>query len=203
VTIEDEIIKVIYPSSSAEEYDVTTDYIILVKDGQEVKPGDQLTDGNSNLLELYELRGKEATQRYILKELQYIYISQGPKLNDKHIEIIVRQMFFCVLVQESGDTDLLPGEIVPKSYLDECNKKAAKKNGQPAKAKELLLGITKSSLSTDSFLSAASFQETSRILINAAITGRPDYLYGLKENVIIGRLIPAGTGFKKKNHSKE
>lgn len=92
---------------------------------------------------------------------------------------------------------------MPKSYLDECNKRAAKKNGQPAKAKELLLGITKSSLSTDSFLSAASFQETSRILINAAITGRPDYLYGLKENVIIGRLIPAGTGFKKKNHSKD
>jgi DNA-directed RNA polymerase subunit beta' len=200
VVIEDEILKIIYPASDIEEYDVTSGYILLVKDGQEVKAGEQLTDGSLNLTELYELRGKEATQRYLLKELQYIYSSQGQKINDKHFEVIIRQMFSRVMIQESGDTDLMPGEIVPKAYFEECNKQVTKKGGKPAKAKELLLGITRAALSTDSFLSAASFQETSRVLINAAVTGRPDYLYGLKENVIIGRPIPAGTGLEKKKN---
>ena len=111
-------------------------------------------------------------------------------------------MFSRVLVSESGDTDLLPGEVVPKAFFEECNRRAAKAGQKIAKAKELLLGITKVSLSTDSFLSSASFQETSRVLINAAVTGRPDYLAGLKENVIIGRLIPAGTGVKEDKKQK-
>ncbi|MGC9048735.1 MAG: DNA-directed RNA polymerase subunit beta' [Patescibacteria group bacterium] len=199
VALEDEILKVIYPANDVDEYDITAGYLLLVKDGQEVKAGDQLTDGSLNLTELYELRGREATQKYLLKELQYIYSSQGQKLNDKHFEIIIRQMFSRLMIQESGDTDLLPGEIVPWAYFEECNQKAAESGGKPAKGKELLLGITRAALSTDSFLSAASFQETSRVLINAAISGRPDYLHGLKENVIIGRLIPAGTGLEKKS----
>jgi len=170
---------------------------IWVKEGQKINRGEPLTDGDFDLHEYYYLRGKKAIQKYILKEVKYIYSSQGQKLNDKHIEIIIRQMFSRFLVKESGETDLLPGEIVPKDYVQEINERAIKEGKKPAQVKELLLGITRVSLSTESFLSAASFQETSRVLINAAVTGRPDRLYGLKENVIIGRLIPVGTDFRK------
>ncbi|MCX6741335.1 MAG: DNA-directed RNA polymerase subunit beta', partial [Candidatus Parcubacteria bacterium] len=197
VLIDGEVLKVAYPSIDVDEYDLGN-YALLIKDGDNVKAGDQLTDGSLNLAELYELRGREATQKYVIKEIQYIYSSQGQDLNDKHVEILVRQMFSRVLVSESGDTDLLPGEVIPKAFFEECNHKVAKAGQKIAKAKELLLGVTKVSLSTDSFLSSASFQETSRVLINAAVTGRPDYLAGLKENVIIGRLIPAGTGLEGK-----
>jgi DNA-directed RNA polymerase subunit beta' len=181
-----------------EEISLPLNYTIKVKEGQKVYPGDPLTDGNFDLYEYYRLKGKEAVQKYILKEVQAIYSSQGQKLNDKHIEIIIRQMFSRHMVKEGNDTDLLAGEILPKDYIDEVNEEVLKKNKKPAETIELLLGITRASLSTDSFLAAASFQETSRVLINAAVTGRPDYLYSLKENVIIGRLIPVGTGFVKK-----
>ena len=201
VLIDGEVLKVAYPSIDVDEYDLGN-YALLVKDGDKVKAGDQLTDGSMNLAELYELRGREAAQKYIIKEIQYIYSSQGQDLNDKHVEILVRQMFSRVLVSESGDTDLLPGEVIPKAFFEECNHKVTKAGQKIAKAKELLLGITKVSLSTDSFLSSASFQETSRVLINAAVTGRPDYLAGLKENVIIGRLIPAGTGLEEEKKEK-
>ncbi len=180
-----------------EEIIIPPNYLIWVKEKDKVSPGDPLTDGDFDLYEYYRLKGKEATQKYILKEIQYIYSSQGQKVNEKHIEIIIRQMFSRCSVTESGDTDLQPGEIIPKAYLEEVNKETIEKGGKPAEAKELLLGISRVSLSTDSFLSAASFQETARVLINAAVTGRPDRLYGLKENVIIGRLIPVGTGFTK------
>jgi DNA-directed RNA polymerase subunit beta' len=203
VIIEPGLIKICYPTIDYEEYEILPGYILLVKDGQEVKEGDLLTDGDLNLRDLYELKGKEVTQKYILKELQYIYSSQGQKINDKHFEIIIRQMFSRVMILESGDTDLLPGEIVPKAFAEECNQEVVKKGGKPAKYKEQLLGITKAALSIDSFLAAASFQETSRVLINAAITNRIDRLYGLKENVIIGRLIPAGTGFKKMEEKRK
>ncbi|MCX7778781.1 MAG: DNA-directed RNA polymerase subunit beta' [Patescibacteria group bacterium] len=178
-----------------EVINIPSNYLVWVKEGQSVKKGDPLTDGDFNLHEYYYLKDKEAVQKYILKEVQYIYSSQGQKLNDKHIEIIIRQMFSRVLVKESGETDLLPGEILPRAYVEEVNEKIVKEGKKPAEVKELLLGITRVSLSTDSFLAAASFQETSRVLINAAITGRVDRLHGLKENVIIGRLIPVGTGF--------
>jgi len=135
--------------------------------------------------------------KYILKEIQYIYSSQGQKVNDKHVETLVRQMFSRCLVKESGDTNLLSGETISKGYLTRCNKEVKKDGGELAEAEELLLGITRVSLSTDSWLSAASFQETPRVLINAAVSGRKDELKGLKENVIIGRLIPAGTAWKK------
>ncbi|MDA2921640.1 DNA-directed RNA polymerase subunit beta' [Patescibacteria group bacterium AH-259-L07] len=193
VSIKDTVVTVTYEGEKHEEHDVAG-YTIWVKDKDKVEKGQQLTDGSLDLRELYELRGKEEVEKYILREIQYIYSSQGQKLNDKHVELIIRQIFSRVLVVDSGDTDLLPGEIVPKSYAIEANEKAKKIDKRPAKVKELLTGITRVSLSTDSWLSAASFQETSRVLVNAAISGRPDYLRGLKENVIVGQLIPAGTG---------
>jgi DNA-directed RNA polymerase subunit beta' len=131
------------------------------------------------------------------KKLQNIYSSQGQKVNDKHVELIIRQMFSRVYIEDAGDTDLLPGEVVEKSQLDVSNRQAKKDGAKPAIGREMFLGISKVSLSTQSFLSAASFQETAKVLINTSITGKIDYLDGLKENVIIGRLIPAGTGFKQ------
>lgn len=191
-------IKIKCEADKVKEFIIPPGYVLWVKNNDFVKKGDQLTEGDLDLHQLYKLKGKEAVQKYIVKEIQSIYSSQGQKLNDKHIEIIVKQMFSRVYIKEAGDTDLLPGEIVEKSQLEESNKAAIRRGGQPALAEELLLGISKASLSTKSFLAAASFQETARILINAAVTGKVDSLEGLKENVIIGRLIPAGTGFHKK-----
>ena len=147
---------------------------------------------------MYELKGLEETQKYIVREIQYVYSSQGQSLNDKHIEIIARQMFSRVMVEEAGGTDLLSGEVVEKSIFDNENYTAVENGLEPAVGRRLLMGMTKVSLSTHSFLSAASFQETSRVLIDAAVTGKLDRLEGLKENVIIGRPIPAGTGFDNK-----
>ncbi|MDA2935670.1 DNA-directed RNA polymerase subunit beta' [Patescibacteria group bacterium AH-259-L05] len=197
VAIEDTVVTVTYEGEKHEEYDVAG-YTIWVKDKDKVEKGQQLTDGSLDLRELYTLRGKEEVEKYILREIQYIYSSQGQRLNDKHVELIIRQIFSRVLVVDSGDTDLLPGEIVPKAYVIEANKIVEKEGKKSAKVKELLTGITRVSLSTDSWLSAASFQETSRVLVNAAISGRPDYLRGLKENVIVGQLIPAGTGLESR-----
>jgi DNA-directed RNA polymerase subunit beta' len=132
-----------------------------------------------------------------LEEIQNIYSSQGQKVNDKHVELLIKQMFSRVYVEDAGDTDLLPGEVVEKSQLEFANRLVKKNGGNLATARELLLGISRVALSTQSFLSSASFQETAKVLINSAITGKVDYLEGLKENVIIGRLIPAGTGFKQ------
>ncbi|MBU0540397.1 DNA-directed RNA polymerase subunit beta', partial [Patescibacteria group bacterium] len=143
----------------------------------------------------FRLKGRDAVMRYLLREILYIYASQGQKLNAKHIEIIVRQMFSRSYVKDAGETILLPGEVVEKLRAEAENERAESENLQPAELEDLFMGITKVSLTTESFLSAASFQETAKVLINAAITGKTDKLEGLKENVIIGRLIPAGTGF--------
>ncbi len=180
-------------SEATVEFVVPLGVSAWVKDGDTVTKGQQLTEGSLDVHELYRLNGKEAVQSYILKEIQYIYSSQGQKLNDKHIELIVRQMFSRMLVIDPGESDLLSGEIITTAQFEEAND-TVKEGGRRATAEYLLLGITKASLSTDSFLSAASFQETARVLIDAAVTGKVDYLRGLKENVIIGRLIPAGTG---------
>lgn len=198
VKIDKKQIKIEYETDKVKEFIIPPGYVLWVKNNDLVKKGDQLTEGNLDLHQLYKLKDKEAVQKYIIREIQSIYSSQGQKLNDKHIEIIVRQMFSRVYIKKAGDTDLLPGEVVEKSQFEESNKATISKGGQPAEAEELLLGISKASLSTKSFLAAASFQETARILINASVTGKIDNLEGLKENVIIGRLIPAGTGFKKK-----
>jgi len=188
-------VKVLRDMDKSKEYIIPPGYVLYVKNGDAVEAGQQLTDGNLDLQQLYRLRGKEAVKKYVLKDVQAIYTSQGQKLNDKHIEIIIKQMFSRVLVKDSGETDLLPGEIIEKSQFLEENAAAEEDGLKLATAEELFLGITKVSLSTQSFLSAASFQETARVLINAAVTGKVDPLEGLKENVIIGRLIPAGTGF--------
>jgi len=173
--------------------------VLWVKDGDSVMRGQQLTDGALDLHELFNLRGQLETQHYILKEIQHIYSSQGQKLNDKHIEIIAKQMFSRMFIEEPGDSYLSPGEIVEVSEFNDINNELKKNKKELVKGNVILLGITKASLSTSSFLSAASFQETARILIDAAVSGKIDYLRGLKENVIIGRLVPAGTGYKKVN----
>jgi len=198
VSSEENLVVIESEAEKAKEFIIPPGYVLWIKDGAMVERGDQLTEGDLDLHQLFSLKGKEAVQKYLTKEIQHIYTSQGQKLNDKHIEVMVRQMFSRVYIKESGDTDLLPGEIVEKSQLEEANKIVKEKKLKPAEGEELLLGISKVSLSTESFLSAASFQETARVLINAAITGKIDHLEGLKENVIIGRLIPAGTGFKRK-----
>lgn len=176
------------------EYVIPQGFSLQVEDGQEVSAGDVLTEGSLDLLALYKYKGRDAVQRYLSKEIQAIYSSQGQKLNNKHIEIIVRQMFSRARIIDPGDTDFLPGEIVEKASVMQAHAELEKGKKQ-AEIEELFLGITKISLSTESWLSSASFQETARVLIDASMTGKVDRLQGLKENVIIGRLIPAGTGY--------
>ncbi|MFH1456530.1 MAG: DNA-directed RNA polymerase subunit beta' [Patescibacteria group bacterium] len=175
------------------------DRILWVKNNDKVSKGDQLTEGALDLQELFEFKGLEKTQRYIIQEIQKVYSSQGQPLDDRHIEIIIRKMFSRVFVEDAGETELLPGEIVELDDFTDQNEKMQREGKREARGRYLLLGITKSSLSTSSFLSAASFQETAKILIDAAVTGKIDYLRGLKENVIIGRLVPVGTGYRGKD----
>ncbi len=177
-----EVIDVIIPAG----------YKLYVKNKDMVVEGQSMTEGSVDLHELYQIKGQLAVQKYIIKEIKSIYSLQGQNLNDKHVELIVKQMFSRILIKDVGDTDLLPGEVITSTQFTEANLRT---KGQAAKGEVLLLGITKASLTSDSFLSAASFQETARVLIDAAISGRVDHLRGLKENVILGRKIPAGTGF--------
>ncbi|MFA5162949.1 MAG: DNA-directed RNA polymerase subunit beta' [Patescibacteria group bacterium] len=194
VEVNDKFIKISKEVDKVKEFSILKGTMLMVKDGDTIEKGQQLTEGSLDLRELYKLKGRLETQKYIIREIQYVYSSQGQPLNDKHVEIIARQMFSRYLVKDPGDSGLLPGETVEEEVLSVADKSAATK----VKAERLLLGITKASLTTDSFLSAASFQETSRVLIEAAVNGKIDYLEGLKENVIIGCLIPAGTGYKGK-----
>jgi len=195
VKIDKDKVTVSFKDKNAHVYQIPPEFHVVVKNGDLVTKGSLLTNGSVDLRQLYALKGKEEAQRYIIDEIQTIYSSQGQKLDNRHIELIVRQMFSRVTVMEPGDTDLAAGQKVEKLEFDEENRKASANKGSQATSEELLLGISKVSLSTSSFLSAASFQETSRVLINAAVDSRIDYLRGLKENVIIGRLIPAGTGY--------
>jgi len=170
---------------------------LKVSDGQIVAAGDELIEGSINPHDLLRILGVKAVQEYLLKEVLSVYYSQGVKIADKHIEVIVRQMLQKVRVEDAGDTDLLPGGLVDIFQFEQANEKTIMEGGNPAIAKRVLLGITKASLATESFLSAASFQETTRVLTEAAIKGKVDPLLGVKENVIIGKLIPAGTGLKR------
>ena len=178
-------------------YSIAYNSRLRVKQGQMVKAGDPLTQGSINPHDIVRVKGIGGVQEYIVKEVQRVYRLQGVDVNDKHIEVIVRQMLSKVKVEDPGDTDLLPGGYEDVLTFQECNEEAESKGLRPAIAKRVLLGITKASLATDSFLSAASFQETTRVLTEAAIKGKEDHLIGLKENVILGKLIPAGTGMKK------
>ena len=181
-------------AKSVVRYEIPGFKQLLVKDGDEVVAGQRLTNGSINLHELMRLQGVEATQRYIMNEILYIFASQGQNISDKHLEVIVRQMFSRVQIEEAGDSEFITGDVVSKLAVEDANEKLAADGKNQVKYSQLLLGITKASLSTDSFLSAASFQDTTRVLIAAATSGKVDHLYGLKENVILGRKIPVGTG---------
>jgi DNA-directed RNA polymerase subunit beta' len=176
------------------EYAIPHNAKLLVENGQPVRAGDPITDGPINPQEYLETRGRDAVQRYLVKEVQRVYRSQGVTINDKHIEIIVRQMLRKVRIDQPGDAEQLPFELIDRFDFEELNNEVLAEGGEPATAETVLLGVTKASLNTSSFLAAASFQETTRVLTEAAINGAKDRLLGLKENVIIGKLIPAGTG---------
>jgi DNA-directed RNA polymerase subunit beta' len=176
------------------EYAIPHNAKLMVANGQSIRAGDPITDGPINPQEYLETRGREAVQRYLVKEVQRVYRSQGVTINDKHIEIIVRQMLRKVRVDQPGDAEQLPFELIDRFEFEDINEHVLAEGGEPATAETVLLGVTKASLNTNSFLAAASFQETTRVLTEAAINGAKDNLIGLKENVIIGKLIPAGTG---------
>lgn len=183
--------------SKTVEYNVPPKRAILVKKGQKVGKGQPLCEGNLDLEKVHKLQGKRKVWRYMLEELQEVYASQGVNIHDKHFEVIIRQMFSRLRIKSPGDTIFTKGEIVEKpEFLEENEELKGKKTKELAKAEDLVLGISKVALTTESFLSSASFQETSRILIDSSVRGKKDHLRGLKENVIIGKLIPAGTGFK-------
>ena len=164
--------------------------------------GDELTEGSVNPHDILKIKGLRAAQDYMLQEVQRVYRLQGVEINDKHIEVIVRQMMKKIRIEDNGDTELLPGTMVDILDFEDINEEMIAQGKEPAEGKQVMLGITKASLATNSFLSAASFQETTKVLTEAAIKGKVDPLIGLKENVIIGKLIPAGTGMKRYRNVK-
>ena len=170
---------------------------IKVLDGVELEAGDELTEGSVNPHDILRIKGVRAVQDYMIQEVQRVYRLQGVEINDKHIEVLVRQMLQKIRIEESGDTEFLPGTQVDILDFEDVNEKLIEEGKTPAEGKQIMLGITKASLATNSFLSAASFQETTKVLTEAAIKGKIDPLIGMKENVIIGKLIPAGTGMKR------
>ena len=181
----------------AEVYPIPFGSRLKVKDGEIIEAGDELTEGSINPNDILKIKGAKGVQAYLLKEVQMVYRLQGVEISDKHIEVIIRSMLKKCKIEDAGDTELLPGSLVDIHSFDAENERMLQSGKKPATAKRVLLGITKASLATDSFLSAASFQETTRVLTEAAIKGKTDPLLGLKENVIIGKLIPAGTGMKR------
>jgi len=194
VTFTEEGLKIGGEDVVEREYPIAHNAKLMVENGQKVRAGDAITEGPINPQEYLETRGRDAVQRYLVKEVQKVYRSQGVTINDKHIEIIVRQMLRKVRIDQPGDTEQLPFELVDRFDFEDINERVLAEGGEPATAETVLLGVTKASLNTSSFLAAASFQETTRVLTEAAINGAKDGLVGLKENVIIGKLIPAGTG---------
>ena len=184
-----------YESRQEAEYEIPSTARLLVKDGETVEAGQPLTEGSLNPHRVLRIQGREGCQMYLLSEVQKVYRSQGQNINDKHFEVIIRKMMSKVQVTRTGDTNYLPGDPVDRLELKRTNEKLLAEGKRPARFLEVLLGITKASLSTDSFLSASSFQHTIKVLAGAAIASTEDPLFGLKENVIIGKLIPAGTGF--------
>ena len=186
----------------AKTYVISFGSKLKVKEGMEIEAGDALTEGSINPNEILTIKGVEGVHKYLTSEVQKVYRNQGVDINDKHIEVIGRQMLKKVRVEDNGDTPLFAGSLVDMYEFEEENKKAVEQGLRPAEGKRVLLGITKASLATESFLSAASFQETTRVLTEAAIKGKVDSLIGLKENVIIGKLIPAGTGMLQYRNTK-
>ncbi len=195
VRIEDGKIIVAYEVKEIREYEVPTSVNLLVKTGDRVQAGQPLTEGSLNPHKLLQIQGREACQRYILAEVQKVYQAQGQKIHDKHFEIVIRKMLGRVLILDPGDTDYLPGDLVNRIHVLRINERLRALGKKPARFREQLLGVSKAALATESWLSAASFQHTIRVLAEATLAGKRDPLLGLKENVIIGKLIPAGTGF--------
>ncbi len=189
-------------SGEAKEYAIPYGFRIKVQDDQVVEAGDELTEGSVNPHDLLKIKGVRAVQDYLLREVQRVYRLQGVDICDKHIEVIVRQMLKKIRIEEPGDTAFLPGSLIDFLDFEDTNEEMEEEGKEPATGERIILGITKSALATDSFLSAASFQETTRVLTDAAIRGKVDPLIGLKENVIIGKLIPAGTGMKRYRYTK-
>ncbi len=185
-----------YEQRESEEYEIPSTSRILIKDGEHVEAGQPLTEGSLNPHTILKIKGREACQMYLMVEIQKVYRAQGQNINDKHFEVIIRKMLGRVQVIRPGDTHYLPMDLVDRLELRKVNEQMIQQGKQPARFAEILLGVTKASLSTDSFLSASSFQHTIKVLAGAAIAGTEDPLFGLKENVIIGKLIPAGTGFQ-------
>jgi DNA-directed RNA polymerase subunit beta' len=183
-------------------YSIITGTKLKVSEGDSIEAGDLIVDGSVNPHDILRIKGVEGVEKYIIEEVQTVYNMQGVKINDRHIEVIVRQMLRKIKVDDAGDTDLLTGSVVDLFEFEDANRAAREMGRREAEGKRILLGITKASLATDSFLSAASFQETTRVLTEAAIKGKRDPLLGLKENVIIGKLIPAGTGMGRYKNIK-
>jgi DNA-directed RNA polymerase subunit beta' len=184
-----------YETKEEAEYEIPSSARLMVKDNDHVEPGQPLTEGSLNPHAILRIQGRHECQMYLLTEVQKVYRSQGQNINDKHFEVIIRKMMSKVQLTRAGDTEFLPGDLMDYLELQRVNEDLLAQGLRPAKSVEVLLGITKASLSTDSFLSASSFQHTIKVLAQAAIAATEDPLYGLKENVIIGKLIPAGTGF--------
>ncbi|MEO2083427.1 MAG: DNA-directed RNA polymerase subunit beta', partial [Desulfurobacteriaceae bacterium] len=192
------IITILDPETGVKrEYEVPKGKYIYVRTGDFVKAGEPLTDGQLNPHDILNILGERAVARFLLDEIQSVYRAQGVDINDKHFEVIIKKMLSKVRIEDSGDSNFLVEEVVDREEFERVREQLFKEGKRPPKARPVLTGITKAALSTDSFISAASFQETTRVLSEAAIAGKRDYLRGLKENVIIGRLIPAGTGRKE------
>ncbi len=196
ISREERDVTLIYEIREEHSYHVPPSSRLLVAEGQEIQSGVQLYEGVPNPHRILQVQGREAVQLHLLSEVQQVYRSQGVNIADKHFEIIIRKMLSRVLVTESGETEFLPGDLIDRVIFEHVNRKLVADGRPPARARQVLLGLTKAALATDSFLSAASFQHTIKILSNAAVRSDEDYLYGLKENVIIGKLIPAGTGYR-------
>ena len=191
VHVDGDVLSISWTDEDKREYRIPAASTLIVSSGAKVSAGDPLTAGPKSPQRILSLQGREAVQQYLIDEVQNVYRSQGVTIHDKHIEVIISQMLRKVEVEDAGDTNLLPGDQVDRRQFEEQNAAVLAEGGEPATASPVLLGITRASLKMDSFLSAASFQETTRVLTEAAVNGDVDYLRGLKENVIIGRLIPA------------
>ncbi|RKY01225.1 DNA-directed RNA polymerase subunit beta', partial [Candidatus Poribacteria bacterium] len=190
------LVKIVNPETGAESelYRIPIGKHMIVREGEWVRAGDRLTEGPLDPHDILRIKGETAVQAYLVNQIQEVYRAQGERINDKHIEVIVRQMMKKVKIEDPGDTEFLEGDEVDKITFQRENERVIAQGGRPAKARPIIQGITKAALSTESFISAASFQHTTRVLTEAALYGKKDRLRGLKENVIVGRLIPAGTG---------
>jgi DNA-directed RNA polymerase subunit beta' len=203
VRIEDRKVIVSYEVKESEEYDIPTTSRLIIKDGDKIEAGQPLTEGSLNPHTILRIKGRDACQQYLMREIQQVYRTQGQNINDKHFEVIINKMLGKVQIMRSGDSPYLPQDLVNRLEIRRVNEELVAQGKRPARYIEILLGVTKAALETDSFLSASSFQHTIKVLSAAAVSSREDPLFGLKENIMIGKLIPAGTGFEPGQFSDE